>query len=87
MNSDPWSYMIYFGLGYLVKHVVSTKLSIDITILSSYCIILNHPVTGSVMLLDFKFKILFLSIYYYQVGNYNIYTEFVPWHLLSFPSW
>ena len=56
MNSDPWSYVIYIGRGYVVNHVVSTKLSIDITLLSSCCIILNHPVIGSILVTAFSFK-------------------------------
>ena len=60
-NSDPWSYMISIGLGYLVKHVFSTNIVIDIAILSSYCVILNHPVTGSIMVTTFRFKIYFFA--------------------------
>ena len=41
MNYGPWTYMISVGLGYLVNHLVSTKLTIDIALL-------NHPVTGLV---------------------------------------
>ena len=46
-NSDHWSYVIFIGIEYLINHIVSTKFAIDIAILSSYCVILNHPVTGS----------------------------------------
>ena len=48
MNYDPWSYMISVGLGYLFNKIVSTKFTIDIALLSSYCVILNHPVTCAV---------------------------------------
>ena len=47
------------GLGYLVNHTVSTKLAIDIALMSSYCVILNHPVTWSIMVMDFIFKFYF----------------------------
>ena len=36
MNSDPRSYVIPVGIGYLVRHVVSTKLVIDIALLLSH---------------------------------------------------
>ena len=36
MNYNPWSYMIYVGQGYLVKHIVSTNLAIVIAHLSLY---------------------------------------------------
>ena len=56
INSDPWSYVISIGLWYLVSHVVSTKFVLDIALLSSYFGILNHPVTGFIMVTVFKFK-------------------------------
>ena len=56
INSDPWSYVIYIGLGYLDNHVVSTKLSIVIAILLLYCVISKHPVTGSIMVTTFIFN-------------------------------
>ena len=31
INDDPWSYVIYFGQGYLVIHLVSTKFTMVIT--------------------------------------------------------
>ena len=36
INSDPWSYVIYIGLGYLDINVVSTNFAIDIALLSLY---------------------------------------------------
>ena len=48
--------MISVGLGYIVNHVVSTKFDIDITILSSYCSISDHPITGSIMVTAFRFE-------------------------------
>ena len=30
INSNPWSYVIFIGLGYLDTHVVPTKFAIDI---------------------------------------------------------
>ena len=59
MNSDPWSYVISFGLGYLVNHVVYTKLAIDVYILLTYLVILNHPVSGYIMVMYFRFKLSF----------------------------
>ena len=55
INSYPWSYMISIGLGYLDSHVVSTKFVIYIALLSSYCVISNHPVTGSILVTAFIF--------------------------------
>ena len=62
INSDPWSYLISIGLGYLDSHVVSTKFVIDIALLSSYCAISNHPVTGSRIVTDFRCKFSFLPV-------------------------
>ena len=59
ISSDPWSYMISSGLGYLINHVVSTKSATYIALLSQYLVIMNHPVTGSIMVTDFRFKFYF----------------------------
>ena len=59
INYDPWSYVIYIGLGYLVNYVVSTKFTIGIALLLSYCVILNHHVTGNIMVTAFIFKFSF----------------------------
>ena len=59
MNSDPWEYLIYVGLGYLVHPVVSTKFEIDISLFSSYFVLSKHPVTGSIMLTAFRSKFYF----------------------------
>ena len=56
MNSDPWIYVIYVGIGYLDNHVVSSKLAVDIVFLSSYCVISNHHVTGSITVMDIIFN-------------------------------
>ena len=53
INSDLWSYVISIGQWYLANHVVSTKFAININILLSYYVILNHPVTGFIMVTDF----------------------------------
>ena len=45
--------MIYIGLGYLDSRVVSTKLVIEIAILSLYCVTSKHPVTGFIIVTDF----------------------------------
>ena len=56
VSSNTWSYVISIGLGYLNIHVVSTKFAIDIAILSSYWVILNHTITGNIMVMAFRFK-------------------------------
>ena len=74
INYFPWSYVISIGLGYLDSHVVSTKLSIDIALLSFYCVNSDHPVTGSIMITDFRFRFyfcLFLCIKWYQIISTN----------------
>ena len=60
INSDTWSYVISIGLGYLYRHVVSTKFAIDISLLLSYCAISNHTVTGSIIVTAFICKFSFL---------------------------
>ena len=69
INYDPWSYMISIGLVYLVNHVVSTEFAIDIAVLSLYCVILNPPVAGYIVVTSFKFKSYFLYFSYYDVGT------------------
>ena len=59
INSDPWSFVIYVGIIYLVNHVVSAKFVIDISDLSLYCVILNHPVTESIMVTAFRYRFYF----------------------------
>ena len=51
--------MISIDVWYLESHVVSTKLEIDIAILSLYCVISNHPVTGSIIVTAFSCKFYF----------------------------
>ena len=53
MNSDPCSYMVSIDQVYLVNPLVSTEFVIDIIILSSYCVILNHLFTGSIIVKTF----------------------------------
>ena len=60
INYFPWSYVIYISLGYLDRHIVSTKFAINISILSSYHITPNHPVTGSISVTNFRCKFSFL---------------------------
>ena len=57
INSDPWSYVISIGLGYLDIHVVSTKFAIDIALLSLYSDISIHLVTGQIIITAFRFKV------------------------------
>ena len=54
--------MISIGIGYLVNHIVSTKSAIDIDILPSYCVILNHPVTVLIIVTDLIFKFYFFTV-------------------------
>ena len=61
INYDPWSYVISIGIWYLLNHVVSTKFMIDMTILSSYCVISNHHVTVFIVVTAFIFKFSFCS--------------------------
>ena len=55
-NSYPRSYVISDEQGYLDIHIVSTKISIVINFLSLYCITLNHPFTGSILVTSFIIK-------------------------------
>ena len=86
MKSDPWSYVISVGLRYLVNHLVSTKSAIYIALLSSYCIISNRYVTGFITVTAFRFNF-FLSLPFYDVGTYYIYTDCFPWYFLSLFIW
>ena len=83
MTSNPWSYVISIGIGYLVNHIVSIKFLIDIALLLSYCVILNHPATGFIMVTDFSFNFSFCTFLIMKYGTI-IYTEFVPWYFLIF---
>ena len=85
IDYDLWSYMISVGLAYIFNHVVSTNFVIYTALLSSYCVILNHPVTGSIKVTAFIFN--FFSLSYYETGTYYIHADFVLWYLLSFLSW
>ena len=60
MDYDPWSYEIYVGPGHLVNQIISTKSAIYIAFLLPYCIILNHPITGSIMAMNLY--LIFLSV-------------------------
>ena len=55
-NSPPWSYVISTGHGYRTRHVVSTKFTIVINLLLLYCLTSIQPVTGSIVVMDFKVK-------------------------------
>ena len=50
MNSDPWSYVIYVRLGYLVNHLFSTEFSIYIA--SFYHIVLFRTILLQVIYID-----------------------------------
>ena len=62
INSDPWSYVISIGLGYLDTRVVSSKFMIDIALLSWYFDISNHPVTWYITVTDFWYKFSFCPL-------------------------
>ena len=59
INYFPWSYVISICIGYLDSHLISTKFAIDIAVLSSYCTISNHPVTGFIIVTNFRCKFSF----------------------------
>ena len=73
MNYDPWSYVISIGLGYLC-HILSSKFVIDIALLSLYYVISNHPVTGSIIIPNFRCKFyfcIFLPIIWDNIRSTN----------------
>ena len=55
-DSTPWSCIISTGHRYRTIHVVSTKFSIIVAVLSLYWVISNRPVVGSVIVTAFKIK-------------------------------
>ena len=59
INSRPWLYVISIGLWYLDSYVVSTKSAIDISFLSLYLVISNHPVKLSIIVTAFRFRFYF----------------------------
>ena len=54
--------MVSVGLGYLVNHLVPTQFWVDIAILLSYCVVLDHSVAGSIMVTSFKVKFCFFPV-------------------------
>ena len=66
INSTPWSYVISIGQGYLAIHVVSNKFTIVVYFLSSYCVISNHPIIWSTIIIYFNinFGLTFIRIFY-----------------------
>ena len=48
--------MTSVGYGYLVNHIVFTKVNMVIDLLSSFCIILNHPFMGLIMVATLVIK-------------------------------
>ena len=73
MDYDPWSYMISVVQGYLVNHLVSTKFMTVIARLLLYCLILDHPIAGSIVVTALNVKFSFFPFYQYEVGTYKIY--------------
>ena len=55
-NSPHWSYVISNCHDYWTSRVVSTKFAIVVNFLSRYCVSSNYPVTGSIIVTDFKIK-------------------------------
>ena len=70
-NSDMWTYVISDIQGYLYSHRVSTKFAIIIPFLSSFCVISDNTVVGSIIVTDFgmKFSFPFLPILWGPVNS------------------
>ena len=81
INSDTCTNVISIGLGYLINHVVSTKFMIDITPLSSYCVIFNRPVICYIMVTAFRCKFYFFNLLVVTYGTI-IYTQSL-FHVIS----
>ena len=62
-NSTPRSYVLSTGRGYQTRQIVSTKFANVIAFLSLYCVNWNHPLTGSIIVTDFKIKPSFLFLH------------------------
>ena len=71
IHFDLWSYMISVVIGYLDSHAVSTKFSVDIALLLLYCVILNHPVTGYIILTAFRYKFYFYTFILMTYGQFR----------------
>ena len=54
MNYLPRLYVIATDQGYMIIHVVSTKFEMFITFSSLYCVISNHPMTVSIIVMGFN---------------------------------
>ena len=74
MHYYTWSYVMSIGIGYLVNYVVSTKFAIIISLLSPYCVILNHLVTGSIMVMAMISKFSFCHFLLVTEGSIR-YTQ------------
>ena len=77
IHSDPWSYLVFIGIGYLDIRIVSTKFAIDISLVSLYYVISNHHVTVLIIITAFIWK--FLSITFYlkskdQLDPHRVYS-------------
>ena len=66
INYEHWSCVISIGLRYLDNHVVSSNFVVDIAHLLSYCFILHHPATGSIIVTTLRFKSIFLPLFLWQ---------------------
>ena len=85
INYDPWSYVISIILEYLDSHVVSTNFSIDIDILSLYCAISNHPVTGLIIAMNFRCRLMtWAPMRYTQSLFHGIYSDSLAGNLPYF---
>ena len=58
-NYPNLPYEVSTGHGYWTSHVVFTKFTLIIPFLSMYCLISNHPVTGSIIVTNFNIRVSF----------------------------
>ena len=56
VNFYPWWYVISFGQGHMVNHIVLNKFVVGIPWLLSYYVIWNHLVTVSIILMALRFS-------------------------------
>ena len=82
LNSDPRPYIFFVFQGYLVSQVVFTKFIIDIACVSSYCVILSHPITRSIIVIGFSSNFSFFPFLNIFRGLLDLHTIH-PWYLLG----
>ena len=59
INSEPWSYVIFVGHGYLDSHAISTLFATTSEVAVSDCIISNQLVAGSIMVIAWRRSVFF----------------------------